>query len=270
MTDFLPRYLARIGLASTPSADLATLRAIVTAHTRSVPFENLDPWTGRDVRLDDDSLAAELVDGGRGGYCFEQNAVLRRALDALGFRTTGLAARVTIGRAPGASPGPRSHMLLRVDLPQGPHVVDVGFGGQVLTGVLALDDDGPQDTPHEPYRLTREPDGVRALQALVAGAWRELYRFDPLPAEPDDYAVANFWTSRHPASHFVTGLVAARAAADRRYALGGVDLAVHHLGGPTERRSLTSAGEVREVLERDLLLDTSGLPDLDAHLARLF
>ncbi len=270
MTDFLERYLHRIGLAAPLAPDLPALRAVVAAHTRAIPFENLDPWTGRDVPLDDDALAAKLVDGGRGGYCFEQNAVLRRALDALGFTTTGLAARVTIGRAPGDPPGARSHMLLRVELPQGPHVVDVGFGGQVLTGVLALDEDGPQDTPHEPYRLTREADGVRALAALVAGRWRELYRFDPLPAETADYEVANFWVSRHPRSRFVTGLIAARVAPDRRYALGGTRLAVHHLGGPSEQRELTSPAEVREVLERDLLVDTSGLPDLDAHLARLF
>lgn len=93
MTDFLERYLHRIGLAAPLAPDLATLRAVVAAHTRAIPFENLDPWTGRDVPLDDDALAAKLVDGGRGGYCFEQNAVLRRALHALGFAATGLAAR---------------------------------------------------------------------------------------------------------------------------------------------------------------------------------
>src|SRR5687768_4596559 len=147
MTDFLERYLHRIGLAAPLTPDLPALRAVVAAHTRAIPFENLDPWTGRDVPLDDDALEAKLVDSGRGGYGFGQNAVLHRALDALGFTTTGLAARVTIGRAPGEPLGARSHMLLRVELPEGPHVVDVGFGGQVLTGVLALDDDGPQDTP---------------------------------------------------------------------------------------------------------------------------
>ena len=46
--------------------------------------------------------------------------------------------------------------------------------------------------------------------------------------------------------------------------------AVHHLDGPSQRRELGSPAELRDVLEHDLLIDTSGLPDLDGHLARLF
>ncbi|MBW0119513.1 arylamine N-acetyltransferase, partial [Pseudonocardia sp. KRD-169] len=36
------------------------------------------------------------------------------------------------------------------------------------------------------------------------------------------------------------------------------------------RHELGSPAEVRTVLERDLLIDTSGLPDLETHLVRLF
>ena len=50
------------------------------------------------------------------------------------------------------------HMLLHVDLPEGPHVVDVGFGGLTLTVVLALEPEVEQATPHEPFRLW--PDGA--------------------------------------------------------------------------------------------------------------
>ena len=46
---------------------------------------------------DPDELAAKLVDGGRGGWCFEQNLLLRGALDELGFRTTGLAGAGALG-----------------------------------------------------------------------------------------------------------------------------------------------------------------------------
>lgn len=264
----LQPYLSRIGVATGP-ADLATLRAVVAGHTRTIPFENLDPLTGREVRLDEGSLVAKLVHGGRGGYCFEQNALLRAALDLLGYRTTALIARVVWGLPADAPAPPRSHMVLRVDLPDGPHVVDVGFGGNTLTGVLAVTPGVAQETPHEPYRLVADgPELV--MQALIGGAWRALYRFDPrIGNEPADYEVANFWTSRHPSSHFVTGLTAARADTDRRHALGGARHVVHHLGGPSETRELGSVREIREVLERDLHIDTSGLPHLDTRLARL-
>jgi N-hydroxyarylamine O-acetyltransferase len=270
-------YLDRIGAAplisTATTPDLSTLRRIVAAHTRSIAFENLDPFTRREVRLDPDGLAAKLVRGGRGGWCFEQNLLLRGALDALGYTTTGLAARVMWGRPADAPLTPRGHMLLRVDLPEGPHLVDVGFGGLTLTGVLALEPEVEQDTPHEPFRLQEVagPAGPGyVMQALVGGEWRPLYRFDLTPQLPADYELTNWYLGHHPDSHFLSGIMVARPAADRRYALGGTSLAVHHLGGPTERRTLESPAEIRRALEEQFLLDTSGLPDLETALARLF
>ncbi|HEY4420248.1 MAG TPA: arylamine N-acetyltransferase [Pseudonocardia sp.] len=167
-------YLDRIGEPGAHDADLPALRRIVAAHAGSIAFENLDPFTRRDVRLDQESLSAKLVHGGRGGWCFEQNLLLRGALDALGYRTTGLAARVLWGRPADAPAAPRSHTLLHIDLPEGPHVVDVGFGCLTLTGVLALEPEVQQATPHEPFRLC--PDGAGfVMQALVGGEWRPLY-----------------------------------------------------------------------------------------------
>jgi arylamine N-acetyltransferase len=275
----LAAYLARIGEPGLDTHDLPTLRRVVAAHARSIAFENLDPFTGHEPRLDAEGLDAKLVHGGRGGWCFEQNGLLRLALDALGYRTTGLAARVMWGRPADAPPAPRGHMLLRVDLPEGPHLVDVGFGGMTLTGVLALEPAVEQPTPHEPFRLwtgaddalppspTGEPGYV--MQVLVGGEWRALYGFDLTAQLPVDYAVSNFYLARHPHSHFVTGLMAARPDSDRRYAMNGTTLSVHHLGGPSEKRTLESPSAVRAVLEEQFLLDLRALPDLDTALARL-
>lgn len=268
-TSALTSYLDRIGEPEVRDADLPALRRIVAAHARSIAFENLDPFTRRDVRLDQESLSAKLVHGGRGGWCFEQNLLLRGALDALGYSTTGLAARVLRGRPADAPATPRSHMLLHVDLPEGPHVVDVGFGGLTLTGVLALEPEAEQATPHEPFRLW--PDGAGfVMQALVGGEWQPLYRFDLTEQYLADYEVTNWYLGHHPASHFLATLMAARPDTDRRYALNGTTLTVHHLGGPSERRVLQSPAEIRAVLEEHFRLDLSGLPDLDAALGRLF
>lgn len=275
MTDALEAYLGRIDVPHASTPDLDTLQAIVAAHARTIAFENLNPFTGREVLLDGESLTAKLVHGGRGGYCFEQNLLLRGALDALGYRTTGLAARVMWGRPPDAPPAARGHMLLRVDLDEGPHLVDVGFGGLTLTGVLRLEPAVEQATPHEPFRLlpdtSRGPNGdTLVMQALVGGQWRPLYRFDLVEQLLADYEVSSWYLSHNPVSHFVTGLMAARPDIDRRYALGGRTLSVHHLDGPSERRELGSPAEIRAVLVEHFHLDLSGLDDLDGALARLF
>src|SRR5580765_5639386 len=91
---FLGAYLRRIGHTGPLSSTLDTLRALHLRHTTTIPFENLNPLLGWPVRLDLESLEQKLVRDGRGGYCFEQNLLFSHALQALGFRVAGLAARV--------------------------------------------------------------------------------------------------------------------------------------------------------------------------------
>lgn len=267
----LDAYFDRIRYEGPRSADLATLRSIVAHHARHIPFENLDPFLRRPVELDLSSLQAKLVRGGRGGYCFEQNLLLVHVLRALGYETTGLAARVLWNRPEDLPLPPRGHMLVRVDLDEGPHLVDVGFGGLTLTGVLRLEADVEQPTPHEPFRLVGVGDDL-LMQGHVGDGWMTLYRFGLQEQLQSDYEVTNWYLSNHPESHFVTGLIAARPAEDRRYALGGNRLTVHELGGERKRRTLAGPDELVETLERDFLIDLSGLdrPSLEEKLARLW
>ena len=83
-------WLRRIGHNGPRDPVLATLRAVIAAHTATIPFENIDVLLGRPPKLDLGSLQRKMIAGGRGGYCFEQNALLLGGLTALGFRVTGL------------------------------------------------------------------------------------------------------------------------------------------------------------------------------------
>jgi N-hydroxyarylamine O-acetyltransferase len=260
-------YFRRIGYEGPRVPTLDTLRAILVRHTEAIPFENVDPLLGRPVRLDAGSLERKLVRDGRGGYCFEQNLLLRHALEAVDFPVAGLAARV-LWNVPEGAFLPRTHMLLRVEVDGAPHIADVGFGGQTVTGPLRLEPETEQATPHEPFRLLRSAEGF-VLQSRIRGVWRPLYRFDLQEQQPADYEVANWYVSTHPGSSFVTGLMASRVAPGRRYALRNNELAVHDLDGGTERRVLTSAAGLRQVLEGPLRLTLPDAPELDAALARL-
>ncbi len=121
-------------------------------------------------------------------------------------------------------------MLVRVELGGRTHLVDVGFGGLTLTGVLRLEPDIEQPTPHEPFRLLSIDDGNWRMQARVRGEWTTLYRFDLQRQHQVDYEVTSYYLSTNPTSHFVTGLIAARAEQGRRLALRGRDFAIHELG----------------------------------------
>lgn len=262
----LEAYLERIGYTGDRTPSLATLQAVHALHAQTIPFENLDPLLRRPVRLDVESLQQKLVHGGRGGWCFEQNLLLRHALEAMGFKVTGLAARVLANRPPGAVP-PRTHMLLRVDLDDGPYLADVGFGGMTLTSPIRLESDIEQPTTHEPRRLLRQ-DHEYLLQAWVRGEWTTSYRFDLQQQLLPDYEMANWYLSNHPESHFLHRLMVARATPRGRYALRDNEFAIHHLNGETERRELTSAAELRATLESVFEIDLPDDPELDAVLER--
>ena len=188
--------------------------------------------------------------GGRGGYCFEQNGVFLRVLEALGFQVTPLSARVRWMLPEDAPPGPLSHMLLRVHTPDGPFLADVGFGGQSPTGPLRFVSGLEQATPHGIYRLM-EASGVWELQMQLADRWAAMYRFNLEPRLPADYEVSNWFTSTHPDSRFTTGLMASRVLPQGRLNLLGVDLTIHSPDGPPQARRIGSAAELHQLLTQD-------------------
>jgi N-hydroxyarylamine O-acetyltransferase len=263
----LDAYFQRIGYDGERTPTLATLRAIHIRHATMIPFENLTPLLHQAVRLDLASLQDKLIQRGRGGYCFEQNLLLRAVLLALGFQVRGLAARVR-WNVPDEVITARGHMLLRVDLHGQAYLADVGFGGLTLTAPLALIPDLEQPTPHEPFRIIADGDGY-LMQAQIGQAWRSLYRFDLQEQHLPDYEVTSWYLSNNPSSHFVTGLIAARPDADRRYALRNNQLAIHHLHGDTERRVLTTVAELRATLQDALRITLPETPALDPALQRL-
>jgi N-hydroxyarylamine O-acetyltransferase len=260
-------YFARVGFSGARAATLDTLRELHLAHAQSIAFENLNPLLGWRVSLDLPSVEEKLVRAGRGGYCFEHNALLAAALRELGFKVTGLAARV-LWNAQEDAIRPRTHMLLKIDLGGESYIADVGFGGLTLTTPLRLVADVEQRTAHEPFRLVRMGDDFK-MQALVGGAWKTLYRFDLLPQFEPDYELANHYTSTYPTSHFRAMLIAALPAPGARYALSNNQLTIHHINGPSERRVLGSVQEVRQVLESTFGLTLPAAAELDPTLARV-
>ena len=263
----LDAYLDRIGYRGPHSATLDTLEAVHALHPAAIPFENLNPLLGWPVALDIDSLQAKMVSGGRGGWCFEHNALFRHALEALGFSVTNLAARVIWNVPPGSPVGARSHMLLLVDVNGLPYISDVGFGGNVLTAPLRLEPHVEQPTPHEPHRLLPLENGL-VLEASVDGEWKPFYRFTLEPQFPADYEVSNWYLCHHPSSFFRHTLIAARVNPEGRYALLNNALSIHRKSG-TEKQNLPDVAALRTCLETDFGLRLQDSPELAAGLERV-
>lgn len=266
-TPDLEAYFARIGYSGARDATLETLQAVVQHHTETIPFENLNPYLRLPVKLDIESLQTKLVHSRRGGFCFEQNGLLRQILLALGYQSRPLGARVVWNSPPDYTP-PRTHMVQLLAIDGESYMVDVGFGGMTPTAPLRLAPDLVQETPHEPFRFAKDGEEF-ILEALVAGIWRALYRFDLAEQKPIDYELSNFWVCHHPNSSFINGISVARVEPGRRYALRDNRLAVHHTGGISEERVLESVADVRKVLNRTFGITVPTAVDVDAALQKL-
>lgn len=255
----LDNYLARIGYDRPPQADLETLAALTTAHLDAIPFEALDAFLRRPVLLDPLSVQAKLIDGARGGYCFEQNLLFKAALEAIGFRVTGLAGRVRWMAPPDSPLGPKTHMLLKVELADQRYLVDVGFGACLLDAPLQFATDIEQTTALGTYRLTQS-DGLFSLSAKRQGGWRAMYVFDLQPQIQADYELGNWFTSTNPNIPLTTRLILERIAGDRRHRLVDRTLSVEARDGEViSERTLGSAAELSEVL-RDIFGVTPPVP----------
>ena len=243
----LKDYLARIGYRGEIAADLATLKALQLAHLDAIPFEAIDPLLRRPVKLDLASVQAKLV-GKRGGYCYEQNLLLRAALQAIGFQVTGLAGRVRWMSPPDSPLGPKTHMLLTVDLAEGVYLVDAGFGACLLDAPLQLKTGIEQTTAMGTYQLT-EADGLLWLSAKRDGGWRTMYVFDLQPQLQSDYELGNWFTSTNPTIPLTTRLIAERLSGERRYRLVDHVLSTEARDGEVvSERTLQNARELGEVL----------------------
>ena len=250
----LDAYFARIGYRGPRAASLEVLGALQRLHPEAIPFENLNPLLGRPVLIDAASLEHKLLRSARGGYCFEHNGVFFRVLRSLGFTVTPLAGRVGWMRPKDAPRPPLSHMLLRVDLPEGPVLADVGFGGQSPTATLRMTPDVVQSTPHGDYRFLADDDAL-VLEMRLPDRWETLYRFTPAPQAIADYEVSNWFTSTHPGSFFTTNLMAARVDGDRRFNLINRELTAYGADGRGETRILSGPGDIHQVLARDFHIE---------------
>jgi N-hydroxyarylamine O-acetyltransferase len=244
----LAAYLERIGFRGTARPDLQTLQSLQQCHVRNVPFENLDVQLRRPVGLDLDSCFDKIVGQRRGGWCFELNGVLGVALQEIGFdvmRTSAGVMRESLGDA---QMGNHLCLLVRLDRP---YLVDVGFGGSLMTP-LPLQE-AVHD--HSPYRIH--------LRQLGRDYWRfaersreEPFSFDFRIGTADEarFVEQCAMLQSNPASPFVQNLVVQRRLGDKHLSLRGRVLRTLQATGE-EKIELTSCAELVQTLSSSFGLD---------------
>jgi len=240
-------WLNRIGYTGPLDPTLNALHQLIFAHSHAIAYESLDIMLGRTPKLDVASLQRKMIAGGRGGYCLEQNMLFREGLRSLGYKITSLQGRVVRGMAIDA-PRPAIHMLLQVDLAEGPYLADVGFGNLAPTCALILREGIEQETPHEPMRFI-DVGGELTLQAKLRDTWEHMYRVIPYPRYDGEYEITNWYTGTHPDAPYQSNIIAARPGPKRtRITIFNRRLTIRHATGQADRRQLGTEAEFRSVL----------------------
>ncbi|MES2308546.1 MAG: arylamine N-acetyltransferase [Verrucomicrobiota bacterium] len=256
----LKAYFSRIGYKGFSSPTLKTLKSIQQKQARTIPFENLDVLWNRTIDIDLASVQKKLIQKKRGGYCFEQNMILCEVLIALGFSVKMLTARAMY-RVPAGVVRPRTHMIMRVSLPEGDYLADAGFGGLSLPEPLKFEMGVEQKTSHGLYRMIEAGDEIE-IEAVVGSNWEKLYCIASNEQIFEDYLLQNWYIYAHPQSHFRPNLMVARVANEGRYALQNLNWSFYPLTGSIEKKKLESVQELLEVLKKDFLLELKEERDL--------
>lgn len=237
-------YLERIqyGGSLTPTAE--TLRDLQLAHLLAVPFENLSIHAKQPIVLDDGALFTKIVEGRRGGFCYEANGLFAALLRALGFDVVMLSAEVA--NAEGGFGPDFDHMTLMVRLEQR-WLVDVGFGDSFRKPLL-LDERSEQAQGRRAYRII--PDGTHfiLMQREDANEWKAQFRFTLQPRVYSDYAEMCHFHQTSPQSHFTQRRICSRATEEGRVTLSEMRFIVTNMNGEQQERLLESEGEYGAIL----------------------
>ena len=244
----LDAYCQRIGYDRRRVADVARLQAIHALHCAAFPFENIDVQLGLQPSLDPEAIFAKLVTSRRGGWCYEINGLLGRALAAFGFHVERVCAGVV--RDPTGIAQAGSHLALIVGL-QETWLVDAGFGSWIGSPLPLQTGTWPQ-VPG-PVALERPNAGTWRLSVALANRTMA-YEFAESPADEALMAELCVWQASDPASVFVQNLVVQRRAAGHDLALRGRELA-QNSGEHTQQRVLASADDLVATLREQFDLN---------------
>ena len=244
----LGAYLRRIGYERAPRADLDTLGGVLRAHVEAIPYENLDVQFARPVSRALPEIFAKIVEGRRGGWCYEMNGLFAWALREIGFEVSLLAGGVFRESAGDVVIG--NHLVPIVDL-----------------GALFLADAGFGDGPFEPRPLVEGPFDVGpmrcGLSRIEDGWWR--YQndfgggapsFDFHPDVRDDSLLDARCRALQtdPASPFVLNAVVQRWRGGTHLSLRGRVLTARS-GATRETRLVADAGDYVRTLRATFALD---------------
>jgi len=241
-------YLSRIGYQGGLEPNLETLTALQRAHLLRVPFENLDIHLKIPVTLDPDAHYEKIVLRKRGGFCYELNGLFRQLLEAIGYDTILVSAKVynfERGRF-----GPEfDHMAIIVEVGRELYLVDVGFGEFAFTP-LVLDFQIDQPDPRGVFRMRTHDQEYLLVSKAEGLSEKAQYLFTIIPRKLREFEGMCRYHQTSPGSHFTKKRLCSLPTENGRKTLTGNRFKITHGIGEIEV-DMENEVEVRGLLKRE-------------------
>jgi N-hydroxyarylamine O-acetyltransferase len=257
--DITDRYIRALGLQRR-KPDLAFLTEISSRHVAQFAFSSVGPRLGDELPLDFESLYRRIIEGHRGGYCFEQNGLLFELLQELGFSVSLYLARVIYNQD--IHPG-LTHRITLVEIDGKQYIVDVGFGPQGPARPVGMSGKESLDG-FRVFRITQCRSGEFHMQTLQDGEFFSLYKFELAHYGQADCELGHFYSHKHPNANFVNHLVVSKIMENEICSLRNREFAVISKSGE-KKKLIEDCMHLKEILDKQFDIRVT-----EAESSRLF
>lgn len=248
----IENYLRRIGFVGEARADFATLKQLQYQHFLTVPYENLDILENGSLSLEIDDLYHKIVTLGRGGYCFELNALFNWLLQEIGFKTKSYFARFLLDE-PDFTRVMRRHRIMCVACDGAYYITDVGVGAVTPEIPLKLVENEETQIRGVTYKFHKTDDPflgwiLSFKMSNQSDEWKPLYSFTEDEQLEIDFVQPNFYCQYHTDSIFnKENMIAIRTEIGKCTLDGNVFKIIEIDKGTIEKRACTES-EIPQIL----------------------
>ena len=240
-------YLKRLEISKAEKPTLSFLDQLIFAHQTHIVFEDLDAWLyHQSAGLGTKALYEKIILNGRGGYCFELNALFHHLLIALGYEATACMCRILEDSM--AERNQISHRAEIVTLEGRSYFCDVGFGGPMPAGALELIENSWQIHKGQSFCIQSHDQNWKTLRRKTAkGETEDILQFTLMAQSPVDFVPLHEYFSKDPSSDFVRYPYLNIRTKDGSKSIAGNIFSIHEKGSH-QKQILQSEEELFSVI----------------------
>ncbi len=210
-------YINRIKYQDELRPNLEVLKKLQKQHLLHVPFENLDIHYHNKIHLDLNAFYKKVVQGKRGGFCYELNGLFNQLLLALGFQSKIISARVYSKKLDDFGQE-FDHLAIIVNLNQVEYLVDVGFG-EFSFHPLKFELQTAQKDPRGNFIVESYKKNYYVVSKIIDGNKKPEYIFSEKERDLSEFTEMCHHHQTSPNSHFTKQKLISRPTENGRITL---------------------------------------------------